>query len=67
MLRGAPGSAHYRWQLAAGSRQLADVLAQAGRSKEALACAQGLPGLRFGEQLDAEQLDSGSTPSSELR
>jgi eukaryotic-like serine/threonine-protein kinase len=40
LLRGAPGSANYRWQLAIGSQRLADVLARSGRRKEALAYAQ---------------------------
>jgi tetratricopeptide (TPR) repeat protein len=41
LLRGAPGSANYRWQLAIRSQQLADVLARSGRRREALAYAQG--------------------------
>ena len=40
LVRGAPGSVHYRGQLATGSWQLADLLARSGRRKEALAYAQ---------------------------
>jgi tetratricopeptide (TPR) repeat protein len=42
LVRGAPGSAHYRGQLATSSWQLAGVLARSGLRKEALDYAQAV-------------------------